>query len=121
MATNSVLITKRLGNDGWTITGRVTAGSNVPKDIFVYENTGTSTLGPFHSIVMVSDLARLIAWTGVAVPTNRNKFVRYSELKILVPREEDVDKVIADVIDSIKLFTSDFNSVKESTKTYVIN
>lgn len=118
---NSLLITKRLANDGWSLTGRLTAASTVPKDIFVYLNTGTTTLGDFESVVMVQDLPRIAVWTGVALPVNRNKYVRHSELKILVPRDEDVDLVIQRLVNSAKSFVSDFNSVKESTNTYVID
>lgn len=53
---NTVTITKRLVNEGWSITGSLGAGGTVPPDIFVYLNTGTSTLGEFQSVVTIPDM-----------------------------------------------------------------
>lgn len=118
---SQLLLTKKLSNDGWMITGRVTEASSLPKDIFVFENTGTNKLGPFFSVVMLDDFHRLKVWTGTPTPVVNNKYVRHRDLKILVPRTENVDQIIGQIVDSVRQFSSDYNSVKESTKTYVID
>lgn len=118
---NHLTITKRLTNAGWTITGSVASPATIPRDIFVYENTGESQLGEYHSVVMVSDMPRIAVWQGSPLPVLRNKFVRYAEIKILVPRDQDVDLVIRQLVASTENFVEEFNSVKESTQTYVID
>lgn len=118
---NTVTITKRLVNEGWSITGSLGAGGTVPPDIFVYLNTGTSTLGEFQSVVTIPDMPRIPRWTGVVVPTPTARWVRASTIKILVDPSHDVDEVISQLKASLQKFVKEFNSEKESTQTYVLD
>lgn len=118
--TNSVTITKRLTNDGWSITGVINPGGTIPTDIFVYENSGTTTLGSWNSVVMISDMVKIPRWTGAALPT-KYPWVRASTIKILVDTTHDVDEVILNLKGSLQKFVKEFNSEKESTKTYVLD
>lgn len=119
--TNSVTITKRLTNDGWSVTGSLGAGGTIPTDIFVYENSGTTTLGSWHSVVTIPDMTKIPRWTGVAIPTSKSPWVRASTIKILVDTTHDVDEVILNLKGSLQKFVKEFNSEKESTKTYVLD
>ena len=118
---NTVTITKRLTNDGWSITGSIGPGATVPADIFVYENSGTNVLGSWHSVVMIADMAKIPRWTGVAIPTSKSAWVRASTIKILVDTTRDVDEEILNLKGSLQKFVKEFNSEKESTKTYVLD
>ena len=117
---NTVTITKRLTNTGWAVTGRIDTGATIPTDIFVYTNTGTAELGEFHSTVMVQDLSRIPVWAGVAVPTSY-QWVRTSTIKILLDTMHNVDDEISKLKASLQKFVIEFNSEKESTKTYVLD
>lgn len=119
--TNSVSITKRLTGEGWSITGALTPVSQVPKEIFVYENTGDATLGTYHSVVTVADLPRIPIYSGSAVPLARSRYVRASTIKILISDGRDVDVVISELKASLKKFVKEFNSEKESTQIYVLD
>jgi hypothetical protein len=116
---NTVTLTKRLGNDGWTITGSLDQGGTVPRDIFVYENTETTVLGDWHSVVMVADMNKVPVWTGVAIPNAR--WVRTSTIKILIDPSLDPDDVISVLKASLQKFVAEFNVKKESTQTYVLD
>lgn len=118
---NSVTITKRLTNEGWSITGSLGVGGTIPSDIFVYLNTGTAVLGEWHSVVTVMDMTKIPRWAGVAIPLAKSKWVRASTIKILVDNASDVDEVISQLRSSLQKFVIEFNSEKESTKTYVID
>ncbi len=118
---NSVTITKRLTNDGWSITGNLLPGGTIPPDIFVYENNGTSTLGDWNSVVMVMDMTKIPRWTGVAIPTSKSQWVRASTIKILIDTSHDVDEVISQLKSSLQKFVAEFNSEKESTNIYVLD
>lgn len=118
---NSVTITKRLTNDGWSITGALVAGGTIPTDIFVYENSGTVNLGDWHSVVTIPDMPKIPRWTGLAIPTSQSQWVRASTIKILIDATQDVDEAILNLKGSLQKFVKEFNSEKESTKTYVLD
>lgn len=118
---NLALLTKRLTNSGWVVTGKITESSTVPRDVFVYENTGTPVLGKFHSVVMVQDMPRIRAWEGEEVPLSQGKFVRFSNLTLEVSLEDDVDAVIAELIASLKSFVREFTLTPETTVSYVLD
>lgn len=118
---NSVTITKRLTNDGWSITGALSAGGTIPQDIFVYANTGTSSLGDWLSVVTIPDMPRIPRWAGVPIPLTKSRWVRASTIKILVSSTSDVDEVISQLRSSLQKFVKEFNSEKESTNTYVLD
>lgn len=118
---NHALFTKRLTNSGWVITGKVTEASAIPRDVFVYENTGLPTLGKFHSVCMVSDMPRIRVWAGEAIPTSVSKYVRFSSLSVEVPPQEDVDDVLGQIVSSLKGFVADYQTTQETTVSYVLD
>lgn len=118
--TNQVTVTKRLTNEGWVISGRVEPSSEMPKDIFVYENTGTTDLGKYFSVVSALDMHRIPVWSGSAV-ASRVRYVRSDEIKINVPFDVNVDDAIEALVSAVKAFYREFTAEKESTKTYVID
>jgi hypothetical protein len=119
--TNTVTITKRLVNEGWSVTGSLGAGATIPSDIFVYLNTGTAVLGEFQSVVTIPDFPKIPKWTGTIVPVAVCKWVRASTIKIVVDQHHDVDEVISQLKASLQKFVKEFNSEKESTQTYVLD
>lgn len=118
---NYAILTKRLTNTGWVITGKMTETSTVPKEVFVYENTGTTTLGKYHSVVTIPDMPRIRIWTGEAVPLSMGNYVRSPNLVLEVPAGVDVDVALSELVASLKKFVLEFNQEKESTVTYVLD
>jgi hypothetical protein len=117
---NPLTVTKTLSDTGWTITASLDVNSTIPKDIFAYLNTGTTTLGTFQGVINVGDLNRLVVWTGSIVPIFANKYVRYSVAIIAVPQTSDVDAVIATLKTSVQLFSTAFQATQSSTQIFTI-
>lgn len=118
---NKVTLTKKLETGGWVISGSVDFVAPTPKDIFVYENTGEAQLGDFHSVVMVADINKVPVWTNTPITTFTALYVRTNQVNIKVPSDYDVDQALSELLASIKKFIADYNVVKESTKTYVVD
>jgi len=118
---SSVLtVTKQLSNTGWTITASITPGGTLPTQIFTYENTGTTTLGPYAGVIGAIDLPRIQIWNSIAIPVYGNKYVRHSVATILVTPPTDPDLVITELAASVGSFSKEFQSMQSSTQTFTI-
>lgn len=113
----TLTVTKELQNGVWTITAQI-SNTTLPTAIFMYENTGTSVLGPYAGVVNFEDIARFQQWAGVAIPTFGNKYVRHTTGVIPVTSDANPDDVITRLTDSVKILKSTF--VARSTTTQVI-
>jgi hypothetical protein len=88
-----------------------TVSGDVPSQIFLYENTGTTVLGEYQEVVGVSDFERTGAYSEtVATPIFGNKFLRHTIGYVKIPygstttAQATIDKVVAD----IKAFRSEY-------------
>jgi len=63
---------------------------NLPGEIFIYENTGTTTLGEYIGICNLDELSRLQVYnSSTAIPKFANKYLRHNTAKILLSLTED--------------------------------
>lgn len=113
-------VTKQLANDKWVITATLDAGGTLPQEIFVYENNGTTTLGPFYGVIAAIDLPRIQIWTGEAVPAFGNKFIRHNVGTLNVVNGADPDSVISKLKSSVEKLSKDFQAIQISTQVYTI-
>ena len=68
---------------------------NLPGDIFIYENTGTTTLGTYIGVANLDELTRLQVFDiNTAIPIFGNRYVRHSEAKIILGLNDDPAPVI---------------------------
>lgn len=81
---SSLQITTQLQGDQWVITAVVLPGSFLPTNIFMYENLGTTQLGQYQGVCSKDELLRLQVWNGEIIPVFGNRYVRYSEAKIVI-------------------------------------
>jgi hypothetical protein len=116
---SSLNITKALSTTGWTITATLTS-SEIPTAIFVYENTGTTTLGTYQGVVASLDLPRIQVWTGAALAVFGNKYVRYTTATIHVTSDADPDDVITGLKDSVQFFSTTFKAIQNSSQVLTI-
>lgn len=116
---STLSVTKTITNTGWVVTASLEVGASIPRDIFVYKNTGTTDLGEYYGVLNLSDLHRISVWTGVAVPAFGNAFVRTNTATITVPQSENVDTVISRLRTSIQAFSTAYQAAG-STTTYTI-
>lgn len=84
MANSQLQIITSISGDNLIVTATVVPGGYLPANIFIYSNTGTTTLGDYQAVCTTDELTRLQVWTGVALPVFGNKFVRYNQAKIIV-------------------------------------
>jgi hypothetical protein len=110
--------TKELNGNQWRILAFVLPNGTLPLNIFVYENTGTTTLGTFFGTASVEDLTRMQTWTGLAIPRFGNKYVLYNQAKINVDPTSTPDSVIAVLVNSVKLLSI---ALVSTSLTQVIN
>lgn len=115
----TLTVTKTLQNGIWTITAQI-SNSSLPAAIFMYENTGTNTLGPYAGVVNFEDIARFQQWAGAAIPTYGNKYVRHNTATINVMQGADPDLVISRLTDSVKILNSTFTAKNTSTQVITI-
>lgn len=109
-------VSKELIDNVWVITASVVDGGILPSNIFVYENTGSATLGSFYGTANVADLSRLQVWAGSAIPQFGNKFVLSDEAKIYVSQGATADSVIAALVANVKLLSTELQTVNTSTQ-----
>lgn len=115
MATN-LEITKRVENSAWVVSAHVMAGSDIPASVFVYNNTGESTLGDYFGVVSLAEFRRLREWQGEAIPVFGNKYVRSDSLLATLPITSNPDTFIANVTSTLKSFRIEFLAGYTSTE-----
>lgn len=95
-------------------------GSTLPRDIFLYENTG-SGLGEYVGVCSLQDFRKYQAHqVGVNIAVFGNKYIKHTVglLKFNIERDPQPikDKIIADV----KAFKQTYNLGQSSTSTHMI-
>lgn len=113
-------VTKRLTSEGWTVSGEVLPGGTMPREVFVFENTGTMALGEYHSVVHALDMQKVPMLT-VAIPVAKAKYVRTSSFSVRVPQEVNPDTFIETTVASLKKFSKEYSGIKERTDVYLIS
>ena len=80
---DSVIITKTYSVDHWIVSAEVVADEHnvIPQEVFIYENTGTVTLGDYQGVCSFEELQRLRVWDGSIIPVFGNRFVRYHRVE----------------------------------------
>lgn len=119
MASTINVITELQG-DHYLITATVQAGGTLPREIFVYENSGSNTLGNFYGTCSVEELGRFQIFTGTAIPTFGNRFVRYQEAKIHVNLSDDPISVVNSLIKNVKLLSTTLQTKITTSANYII-
>jgi hypothetical protein len=114
-------ITTQLNNSTWVITATVLSGGTLPQNIFVYCNTGTTTLGNYIGVCNISELTRLQVWSGAALPVFGNKFVLSNQAKINISIQEELSSVTQNLINTATLLSQEIQAQGNSTETVTIN
>ena len=116
---NTLTITTSLITDHWEITGGISAGT-LPREIFVYSNTGTNELGIYKGICNVDELSRFQVFTGITIPVFGNRFVRSDSLHIVVPLTSDTTSITTTILSSISMLSEAYKSKLNSTQVFTI-
>jgi hypothetical protein len=117
---SQILVNTRLVDDQWIITATVQPGGTLPLNIFVYNNTGTTTLGSYIGVCNLEELTRLQTWAGAAIPEFGNRFVKYGQAKITIASNENPEDVVTNLTFTAGLLSQQILSQGNVTNTYTI-
>lgn len=110
-----------VAGDHYLITGSVADGGTIPKEIFIYTNSGTGALGDFFGTCSLQELGRLAIFTlGTPIPVFGNKYVRYGEIKIKVPLDEDPVAVINALVKNVTSLSKAYSAQTTTSSSFVI-
>jgi hypothetical protein len=119
--TSQLTVTKQLTTDHWYVTATIASGQTLPQEIFLYTNTGNLTLGEYSGVVTFEDFSRIQIYDGITIfPVFGNKYLRYSQAKINVYFDKNVDTVITNLIASIQTLSTAYQANSSSTTIYNI-
>ena len=117
---DNITVTVDLSGNFWVITASVTESTIVPKEIFIYENTGTVELGNYIGVANFQELQRLQVWKGQIIPKFGNRFVRTSQAKIQLPISANPDDAVKNLVDTAKKLKTEISAVTSSTTIYTL-
>ncbi len=120
--TTSLSVTTQLSSTKkLQVTCHVVAGGTLPLDIFIYENTGTATLGAYIGICNLAEYQRLKTFhTGDIIPKFGNKFVKFTEARIELDVEDNPERVIHHLTNTATFLSFELSNSTAVTKLITI-
>ena len=117
---NTLEVTTTLVNDHWDISAQLGSGATIPRDIFIYENTGTTSLGEFFGTCAISDLTKFQVYTGEVVPIFGNRYLRHDTANISIYKQEDLAEAVTILLKNVTNFKLAYLSTSSTTQTFVL-
>lgn len=118
--TTQVQITKFISSGNWIINAVVLSPADIPLDVFLYENTGTTELGGYFGVANMQDYTRIQSWAGDVIPVFGNKYVKHSVANIILPVELNANSVIENIKSSITRFKAEYLTGASETNIYTL-
>lgn len=113
---SSLKIIKELSNDNtWEIVASIEPGGELPLDIFIYENTGNTTLGEYQGVCSVDQYQKYQTFDFKAIPMFGNKYVKFTQAKIKVTNETESNQATSVLISDVKALSAAFKGSSSST------
>jgi hypothetical protein len=103
----------------WIIQATIVAGGTVPKDIFIYENDGSTDTIKIENYIGVCDLdeyQRLQTFTGTAIPVFSNRYVKYTMGQLKLSSGTSPAQAISIVQTEVTALSTALNSAQSSTQ-----
>lgn len=120
MAQDKLSVTIRLVGDKYEVTASLVERDVLPAAIFLYENTGEASLGEYQGVCQVVDLTSRQEFTGSAIDTFGNKFVRYTSVIKIVDTKDDAELVKDWMIETVKVLKQQMLAAEAETVITVI-
>lgn len=106
--------------DHYEVTAEMEEVDVLPSAIFLYENTGDTSLGEYYGVANLDELLARQEWTGVAIPTFGNRWVRYTEALVIAPNEEEAEKSKAWIIENVQRLKQQILTQSPDTEVIII-
>lgn len=117
---SQIVITQRIESGKRVIEVTVAEGSDIPRDIFLWENSGTG-LGEFFAVCSGADYARFQTWNGNPVPVFGNKYLKTTVGRRIMDLSTSPDAFIAATRENCTNFRLAYlGSAAEVSNTYSI-
>lgn len=113
---SSLSFNTQLTQDKVEITCSVMPGGTLPQDIFIYENTGTTTLGNYIGVCNLDEYQRFQTFSGTKIPKFGNKFVKYTEAKVTIGLTDDPNIVINHISNTASFLSFAMSNPTSTTK-----
>lgn len=119
---NELVVSTEINGDHWLVSAELSLNSTLPKEIFLYENQGDTSLDStnFFGTCSVSDLTKFKAFTGTAIPVFGNRYIRYHQAKIRVDFLSDLDRVVTALVANVTSFKNAYSLLTKQTKVYTL-
>lgn len=106
--------------DHYEVVASLTETEALPEAIFLYENNGTVELGAYYGVASIDELTSRAVWSGVAIPTFGNKFVRHVEGLVIAPTLEEAEKSKQWIISRVKQLKNQVLAQESNTQVIVV-
>lgn len=112
---SSLTINITINNGNYLLSAHVTSTGDMPDDIFMYENSGTSTLGDYQGVCTLSEYKSMQTFSGTPLPAFGNRFVKTNSLLMSFPLSTDAASIKAKVIADVKSFKAAYTAAATTT------
>lgn len=113
---DELTVTIAFVQDHYEVTASLTDTDVLPEAIFLYENLGTTQLGPYYGVCSQAELTTRQEFTGSPIAVFANKFVRYIEAFTAVPTEADAQRFKEHLVDSVKRLKAEVIALQPNTE-----
>lgn len=117
---SQLVLTSSLQDGYFLVEGQIQNGSDIPKDIFVYENSGTAELGNYVGVCTLNEFTSLSNYDGTIKPIFGNKFLKHNQVQIKVSLSSDLTSVLNTLKNNVQVFATSFRNSNSIQFTYII-
>jgi len=117
---SNLSITSKIENNTWVLSFSLAPGADIPRDIFMFENKGSS-LGDYQGVCSLEDYRRFQTYTpGTPIPVFGNKFVKYTDGLMIFSIDVDPAPIRQKILDDVKSFKVSYTTGVTSTVNYTV-
>ncbi len=116
MSTQLRIVVSITSDNKQQLLAEVLPGGDLPADIFIYENTGTDSLGEYQGVCGIDDYSRMQTFTGESIPKFGNKYVKYTQAKILLDINDDATGAKTVIAQGVKALSISLKAVVSNTQ-----
>lgn len=113
-------VTTSLVGNQYQVTGSLASGASLPPAVFLYQNTGGTTLGNYVGVAGIAELTRFQVFNGTAIPIFGNMYVLAPTISSLLPVGADPKVFISNTVTDLETLSKAYQTLKSVTQQYLI-